>query len=357
MKRNFKRIASELNREYQLVFNAHNDQKVDDQKMRDDLLPFFQDPNELDGIIHSHTHVWDYSIFLAIQKDEGKLDGFKAIFDIMQNAQERPETFKQIEEHYYPTIREALLNAHDAAHLQQEEVDYCCRTDITAIFQSISFYLEGCVLPMLKQIASQYHASISKFQHMPFGGIVSHLWEIKELHYLLAPFLWDIPIHQIRNIASHNSYKLNTKKKTIVCNYGRGNNRSITIPTKYMNLFLCELYLTCYTIKAALMLSMADSSWAHKGLARKSDISLDTLALSFGGAIVSQGLKIIEFNYQGPTWKLEAVDTLYRGEWAVREIFNNTAKFISIADVEVQYRVQITEEGHIFYGTLTTKRP
>jgi hypothetical protein len=325
--------------------------------MRDDLLPFFQNTDELDSIIKHRTHIWEYCVFLAIQNDEYKLAGFKAIIEIMVKAQKDPNTFKRIERHYYPLIREALQSAHDAAHLAQDEIDYTNRTDVTATFQCIDIMLEGCVLPMLRQVASQHYASISKFNNMTFGGIISHFLDIVDMRSLLTPSLWNIQLNQIRNIASHKSYELNKKKKNIVCKYGQGKICSITIPIKHMDIFLHDLYLTCYTIKSALMLSAADNRWATKGLVEESDISLDTMAMCFGESIISQGLEIKKFNYEGPIWKLEAVDTLYRGEWAVREILNSTSNILSIKDVEIQFRVQITEEGHIFYGRFTNKGP
>ena len=334
------------------------------QRVRDELHPYFRTESALDSLIKLKTHIWEFGVILDMKGVVWFRDGLDFFIQQFNHAKQSDQAnVERSLTEWFPKLNSALARYSEAFHLEQLDSTMDPHLLTRSAFRQLGDVLEGCFLPFIRQVYSLLCiAGHGVLHHNPssatFGNLVSGFCTSPSTRILYQDLLRGVPIHQWRNIAQHSSYTCHEKTKQIECVYGLPHKqRTITLSIPELLELLIDIDRIFALHKIAVGFFTVDSIELLRGI-KQCPVTKDTVVGMLLSFFETHGLRIDEFDTSGDPWTVSLVDIRWRSEQEVKRLLSHTAQFTAVRpDVRLHFLVK-TAHGHgRIQGEIRKRKP
>ncbi len=321
-------------------------------EMFHDLSPYFSNAKELHSLIKCKTHLWEYFVYTSIRNNKEKKELFDDIFRIIHSAKtSNLYLFTKILRETWQNIREAIQNYQDLYQIERKKEEIANRISVKICFHEIGIIIEECISPFLKQLSLFYLITTKEFpfdqdiQNISLGKTVETLSRNTLFHPLTHPTPLSISLNQLRNIASHGTYKIQSDNQKIVCHYGQKRKQSITVNFKDLVLSFQELITIYSIIKSANSFYTTDYSNTIEDLIEQTTVTQHTCVATISEILLVNGLIIKELYRSEKQVDITAVDPFARSTDEHRALLMQTLRFLSfMPNTRITFTIKLIDE-------------
>lgn len=262
------------------------------------------------------------------------------------------------------SIAQSIDNTASAAVLQGSKSELEPSALVKSYFRDIGDLLEGSLQPLIRLrleilgILGKRKENAPTIERITFGAATDELINICTPRDTYKPPPQEISISQWRNIANHNSYKIDRDK--IICRYGpTEKTREFSITFDELATQANHINDLCYAHKIAFEIFSIDNIEKLKTQTLKvspSDFSINT-ALAYG--LVSSGFSVVQSKQASDCWHFIIIDKYSRRKMDAKLALQAAvyAYLLFVNPMEFKFKVisKKTTHNFSFLGSIKTK--
>lgn len=298
----YERIIASIKEESPLLKMIESGLKPEEVKeaVIESLEPYFDNKDILEQLA-IEALVPESLNLLKLQKDNWFFGMFEKCLATYRSAKSKdPQSCLESCALWQPQILQSLSKYWSVLHLEVDKSNLEIEEFLHECLRNIGDTIEGLTKPYLKALLHQIRIAngaktvLGNIDSLELGIIVSELIQKSGYGALFMPPPWNIALNQWRNIAYHNTAKIENNE--IICWYGKAPNiKEIRLSRSELLQVVQTAFNVYMTIKLARTLFFIDNVKEINRLSPPVEVRDEAEFLNFATGLASQGFEVVEF--------------------------------------------------------------